>query len=328
MQRVRTEWLLLTSYHYDAQRFRRNSGVVSRSRAEVLEANIVMDYHRVEKGLTLPEPRAWFGQETVERLVANCRQYAASPDHDPRTVTAAVGALLQYEEAFDDVGPTPQWWAGLGDIVSEFKARIDPDRHVLGGTEPAFDRVARHIDSQGHQFEAIARSRSSVRNFGPETVDNATIHACVGTAQTSPSVCNRQAARVRSYPRGEAATAVLALQNGNRGFGNTASHVLLVTADLTAFLTPGERNQAYIDGGMFAMTLVYALHDSGVDSCCLNWSTVRSQDRKLRKLLNLPEEEVVMMMIAIGFASERSSVTKSPQRAVNRVYLNPASSDL
>ncbi|WP_272818753.1 nitroreductase family protein [Prescottella equi] len=199
---------------------------------------------------------------------------------------------------------------------------------MLGGTEPAFDRDTCQAGTQEHLFEAIARSRSSVRNFGPGIVDVSIIEACVRIAQTSPSVCNRQSARVRSYARGEGADAVLALQNGNRGFGATASHVLLVTSDLTAFLTPGERNQAFIDGGMFAMTLVYALHDRGVDSCCLNWSTVRSQDRKLRALLGLPEEEVVMMMIAIGFASENSSVTKSPQRDVNRVYLNLASSDL
>jgi hypothetical protein len=60
---------------------------------------------------------------------------------------------------------------------------------------------------------------------------------------------------------------VLALQNGNRGFGHLAKRVLIVSADLHAFIGPIERNKAFVDGGMFAMSLLYALHRLELGAC-------------------------------------------------------------
>lgn len=72
------------------------------------------------------------------------------------------------------------------------------------------------------------------------------------------------------------------------------------------------------------MTLIYALHDQGVSSCCLNWSAPRRQDRRLRRVVALPNHEVVIMMIAIGFPADGAVVTVSPTREFARVVLDPA----
>src|SRR3546814_1994141 len=64
----------------------------------------------------------------------------------------------------------------------------------------------------------------------------------------------------------------LSLQNGNRGFGHEIPCLLILCTDLSAFDTAGERYQHWIDGGMFSMSLVWALHALGYSSCCLNWS--------------------------------------------------------
>ena len=60
---------------------------------------------------------------------------------------------------------------------------------------------------------------------------------------------------------------VIAVQ-GNAGFGDRVPLVLVITSDLQTFFAPEERNQAWIDGGMFAMSLVHALHSLGLASCC------------------------------------------------------------
>ncbi|NMM88405.1 hypothetical protein B2J88_29325 [Rhodococcus sp. SRB_17] len=160
-----------------------------------------------------------------------------------------------------------------------------------------------------------------MRNFSDELVDRARLEHAIVIAQKTPSVCNRQSSRVRIYPRGVAADSVLALQNGNRGFGHTASHVLVVTSDLTAFVSAGERNQPFVDGGMFAMSLVYALQDQGISSCCLNWSTVKAQDAKIRRLLSIEDDEAVVMLIAVGFAADNAKATISRKRLLSRVIL-------
>src|SRR3546814_8739546 len=72
----------------------------------------------------------------------------------------------------------------------------------------------------------------------------------------------------------------LSLQNGNRGFGHEIPCLLILCTDLSAFDTAGERYQHWIDGGMFSMSLVWALHALGYSSCCLNWSKTPSDGRK------------------------------------------------
>ncbi|MCZ4560899.1 hypothetical protein O4160_08590 [Rhodococcus sp. IEGM 1401] len=319
--RLRSIGLLADSYIHDAARYARASGTLAHASTGSLEANIVMDYHRVEKGLTLPHPRPWFGQLTIERLVQNCEIYVNRPDRDTSVMSAALGALESYREYFASLSESPLWWAALTAKMTDLRSANGSVLALTGGTEAVgmqFDSASAH-----HQrsFAQLAMERSSVRNFSERMIDDVDLTRAVAVAQTSPSVCNRQAARVRSVPRGAAANRILSLQNGNSGFGQTASRILIVTCDLNAFLTAGERNQAYIDGGLFAMTLIYALEEIGIASCCLNWSTVSSQDGKLRSAARIHDSEVVIMLVAIGYPSPHAVVTKSPKLPVRRVLI-------
>ena len=57
-----------------------------------------------------------------------------------------------------------------------------------------------------------------------------------------------------------------------------------------------ERNQGWIDGGMFAMSLIYAFHALGIGTCCLNWAVDSRTDRTLRSVVSMPDHEAVIMM--------------------------------
>ncbi|MCA1920535.1 MAG: nitroreductase family protein, partial [Flavobacterium piscis] len=105
----------------------------------------------------------------------------------------------------------------------------------------------------------------------------------------------------------------LALQNGNRGFGFLADKILVVTEDLNYFLSIAERNEAYINGGMFSMNLLYALHFYGIGACPLNWCAEKSNDMALRKLCLIPENEIIIMMIAIGGIPDKFMLASSPR---------------
>ncbi|WP_408016163.1 nitroreductase family protein [Rhodococcus artemisiae] len=318
-------YLVTDAYLHDARRFIRSSGLFRSRDLTVLESHIVMDFHRVEKGLTLPSPRPWFGRETVERLLANCAEYAGNSQHDEGILCGALGALDAYRVAFED---EPIDWWNL--VEPQFRglstSRLTDEKlhsQVVGGTE------ALVVDKNTGvwNFDVFARNRSSVRNFSSELVSTSDLESAISVAQTTPSVCNRQAARVRAFERGDFTELILQTQNGNRGFGHTASHVLVVTADLDAFVTPGERNQGFIDGGMFAMSLIYALQGGGIASCPLNWSTVRRQDRRLRSLIDLPDNEVIIMLVAIGYPVDGAIVTASPLRDIDRVRLSGRSAN-
>ncbi|NES66883.1 MAG: nitroreductase, partial [Okeania sp. SIO2D1] len=110
-------------------------------------------------------------------------------------------------------------------------------------------------------------------------------------------------------------------QNGNRGFGEQASKVLIVTSNLEHFASIGERYQGWIDGGMFSMSLVYGLHSLGLGICCLNWSFKKKQDRQLKIIAGIPDSDLVIMMIAVGHLPEEFKVAQSPRKPLKEVLI-------
>ena len=114
---------------------------------------------------------------------------------------------------------------------------------------------------------------------------------------------------------------VLSCQGGNAGFGETVKGVLVVTTDTSRFFSVGERNQCWIDGGLFSMSLVYALHSLGLGSCCLNWSVEKDTDQKLRRITGIPQSEVVIMMIGVGHLPEKLVVARSMRKPLETILV-------
>lgn len=309
-QSVRT----LYSYAYDLRRFMTQSGLSGRKEIEILEAQILREQHRIEKGLSLPSPKEWFGQTAIENTLAYCARYEQHRDRDPLITEAALSAIAEYSRSFGT--EPPEWWQGVEAQIAAFGRTAMTDS---GGTKPI---SAAYLNPRELPIQNLMRGRSSVRNFSEQIVAENLIQDAIYSAKKSPSVCNRQATRIRIFRRGPDAHQLLGLQNGNRAFGHTASHIALVTSDLRCFLNPGERSQGYVDAGMFTMTFIYDLLGAGVGTCCLNWSVEPKRDKELRRSFGLPENEAVIMMLAIGYPSTDIKVTISPARDNSRIEID------
>ena len=136
----------------------------------------------------------------------------------------------------------------------------------------------------------------------------------------SPRVCNRGATRVYAIYDAQHRERALAHQNGNAGFGHTAGAVLIITTNMSAYTDFGERNQAWIDGGLFAMTLTYALHAQALGTCFLNWSALPGQDKAMRRELGIPAEEAVITFMAVGKLPQVFTVAASPREPLPYAY--------
>jgi Nitroreductase family. len=93
--------------------------------------------------------------------------------------------------------------------------------------------------------------------------------------------------------------------------------LLVVTERRSAFVGVGERNQRWVDGGLFAMSVVLSLHAQGLASCFLNWSQTVSATQELRARSGIPKTEDVIVLIAVGWPAEQARVARSPLRAVD-----------
>lgn len=251
-----------------------------------LEGQLTKDYHRVEKGLALRAPRQPFGEAVLARLDL-LEPLAGDSDPDlAYNVSTAREALATWNRG-----------GGVADEVS-------PKRDA--GTRGMADAA---------QFFA---TRHSVRDFDERPVTDALLAKAVGCAIHSPSVCNRQAWQVRFY-RGAEARELLKMQNGNAGFAESVPVVALVSVDTQLFAGAGERNQGWIEGGIFSMSLVWALHALGLDSCMLNMSVLNDTADELRRRTGIPDQELIIMMIAVGYGRDGHRRARSPRRAIDRI---------
>lgn len=308
---------LVANYAYDFRRFVRfGSPDRALPLASQQQAFLIMLAHSLEKGLALPSPRPGFGQDKLRMLLARLDSYIRQHGDDwvSQTSIQAVEAYLAYH-AHTPLAQSLDWAASQLGALRTASHHWNPA--VNGGTI-SLPEAPQDI-KDAFPIETFLRSRHSIRNFREDLVPLDVIRRAISLAQTAPSVCNRQAGRVHVIPRSAFANYVLQLQDGNRGFGDTASHILVITVDVRCFLSIGERNQMWIDGGLFAMTLVLALHGLGVGTCFLNWSADMARDKELRNRLPIPVWENVVTMLAIGFAPPGVKACVSQRRPLGEV---------
>ena len=227
-------------------------------------SSVIIKYaHSIEKGFSMPEFRPGFGQSVLEALVLQMKKYASQGyDRQSLAFQKAQSVLAEYISCHEAID------FDLGDFRDVLAPWADGSSGVGGFTEIDGDEMRA---SAVGDFAACAISRRSVRNYRDERVSIDDIRDAVRIARQTPSACNRQCWHTYIIRDPEMRTKILALQNGNRGFGHRADFVAVITADMKGFAGAGERHGTYIDGGLYAMSFMYALHYKGIGACPLNW---------------------------------------------------------
>jgi len=301
--------------HYDADRFIRQSGIASNDVA-TLWAKLTRLQHVLEKALSLPQPRAGFGDWALQELLEVLPAYVGRVGHD-RTATGAILALRGYLTFHEERQVIPPYHQEIIGLLNSFQLPAgcagDSPKPTLFLNRDDLMKKARF------PFADFALCRHSVRQFGAEAVTDDQILHAVGIAQKSPSVCNRQGARVHIYSDEAIKRAILEIQSGSRGFGHLASHVIIITFDMRCLLDPGERHQAWIDGGLFAMSFLYAVHSLGLGACPLHWCVSPADDLALRTVAEIPESEEMIMLIAVGSLPPTFRVAASARKELHEV---------
>ena len=280
-------------YIYDQRRYWKHSSTSVITNSTQLEAEITRVYHAIEKGLSLSDIKVGFGRDKAEYLLSLLIMYQKKGySLDSSQYLTALVVLQEYIRFCGDKNDR------LNKIKKFVEKAMIDKAHIGGGilTKNKSDLLT----ASKQNFAELAFNRHSIRNYTDETVDDEIIIDAIKIAQRSPSVCNRQATRVYLINNKETIQRVLPLQGGNVGFGHLIKKLLIITADLCAFDGTHERNQGFIDGGMFAMSLLYSIQFHGLGACALNWARALETDLALRSEINIRESNVILMMIGVG----------------------------
>ena len=293
------------AYLYDLNRYMKHSDLLGLNSSQNLIGKIIREYHVIEKGLTMPETRLGFGREMILKLSDDCIAFIEKYGTKEKQLIHAIGVLKEYKVFHEN-----QNFQLDDDIISVIEdiQKINHEIEITSQKEMTKKEFFEFVESP---FPEFANSRASVRNYSDSSVSEGEIILALEKAKTTPSACNRQCWRTYLYTNKKQINAILEVQGGNRGFGHLADKLIVIAAETGVFTDVGERNQAFIDGGMYAMNLLYALHHQKIATCILNCSNTIEKDIKLREVCNIKESEVFIALIACGNPPENFKIAAS-----------------
>ncbi|WP_309387705.1 nitroreductase family protein [Cerasicoccus frondis] len=276
----------------------------------IVEGEIIKTYHVLEKALAMSNFTELRATDKVLKLQQLLQEWSNLTGEQPDRFTGQAGVATSVLHAYAE---------------SHRSRGIDPDSIV----DPRFAQAARDLGGgvelsskpdpeRAAAFRELAQTRRSIRAFTNETPPPELIERCIRDGMRSPSVCNRQTWRAHYYT-GQDVQKVLAHQTGNRGFGQQVPAVLVITSDLRAFQGSGERYQAWIDGGMFSMSVLLSLHANGLGAVTLNWSVANKTDRALRQVAKIPDHERIILLIGLGYTDETRPVPVSARKPLDEI---------
>ena len=299
-----------TGFFYDYLRFLKYGGWRGREEIEKRNYQAVKIYHRLEKSLSFrirKKGSGWMAAVDLYRFMARGKMLKKPLGCQEKVAITVLDTFVRHTE-------TPLA------LSQEIKNYLTENANLKSSKGGVLSLTSECIE-QGKldDPERFFLSRYSVRDFSDQRVESTLVDRALQLALKTPSVCSRQAWHVYKLETPDVIKRALKHQNGNSGFGHEIPCLLIVTADLKGFDTHGERYQHWIDGGMFSMSIIMAIHSLGLGACCLNWSKGIRDDLRLRTLINIDPAHTIVMMIAIGYPKAELKVCHSARRPLNEV---------
>lgn len=301
---------LVMNFVIDFCKYYKHSNVFSLNTFEKLESKIILDYHGIEKGFLHEKIRPRFARERVKSLIKNLQLIKAYPKQSNQILisNSILKRYYEYHKSLDieieDFFPSNAY------LVLEDSADVEP---VLTVSRELF------FHKTNASFDSFSHSRKSIRSFKEDIIEEDVMKSVIDIARNAPSVCNRQASKVYYTNTYAKVQKILSIQGGMRGFKEEIKQLMVVTIDRNYFYTVGERNQMYIDGGIFLMNLLYSLHFKNIGACCANWGKEYQDDLEIAKILELKPSEKVICVVVIGICKDEISYTLSQRREVEDI---------
>ena len=317
LRRIKSSHILRKEYASQAKRFNRTFSREWSTGLLPVQPRVIFLTHQIEKGLGHREFRYGFGVHVFKALGPELAKLEAADSDYPNNpayrecMSAVHEYIARHEAAGKDISQQRQYF---GNKHWE-RARQATDEH--GGSIVV--TAAEKADNAQKSFIELAENRHSLREYSAQPVTEEEIVKAVELATRAPSACNRQPARVLLISDARQIAEVLKIQGGVRGYA-LPSQLLLVTAKTSVFMGPNERNQGFIDGGLFSMMLLMSLEAYGLAACPLHAMLDGKAEARMREILNVPDDEIFVMFVEVGHFPESVRTPQSTRLPMESIF--------
>lgn len=279
---------------------------------EKMQYTLLRENHVIEKGMSMRNPRKGFGQQKVLDLLERLKKYQKLyGDKDRNFLVYPLSTIKTYIKYTESEGIKIDKIKGLFGQIAQSLAPMEIQAN--GGIQVV--TKAQILKTCNCDFKSLLYSRHSIRYFSDESISKDLIVDILSLAQRTPSACNRQGWKTHVFI-GEKSVELMKWQGGCRGFEDELQHSILVTANLKAFLFY-EVHQAYVDGGLYAMNLINAIHSLGLGCIPLSCGFEYEKLKGLSKF-EIPENEVPVVIVAFGKLLDKFKVAVSTRKDISK----------
>lgn len=303
----------------DAERFFTYYSGDNPSTIGQIESQLIFYIHQIEKGFSFDSYQYGRGKSAlrhiatlVNRLSCIDSNWSTNPVY-----LDAIQTLGEYRRRHVESGYDISYMSQIfsSEMSKEIKEASQEEYPSI-----SISRSSKDDNSQA-SFKELVQRRHAVRSYAKQAVSRDELVSAIELALRTPSVCNRQPSRVRIYTDKDVIVKALKIQGGFSGY-DTPPALMLITADLQSFIATNERNEAYVDGGLFAMSLLYSLEANNLAACPLNTMFNKKTNAETRELLHIPDNEVFIMYIAVGHFQETSKICLSKRLGIDHILMN------
>lgn len=288
-----------------------NASINTDNDVEKMQYTLLRENHTIEKGLSLRNPRKGFGQQKILNLLDRLNLYLCKyGEKDKNFLYYPLGTIKHY------ISYTKSNGVEIPAIEEKYKSLVDKSGLIDIKEQGGIVQITQNdiLKQCNTNFKSLLMSRHSIRYFSKEDVAKDAIDQALKLAQRTPSACNRQGWHTHVF-QGEKSINLIKWQGGCHGFEDEIRTSILVTANLKAFLYY-EIHQSYVDGGLYAMNLINALHSLGLGTIPLSCGFTHSKLKELNHF-NIPENEVPIVIIGIGNLLDKFNVAISKRKDIH-----------
>lgn len=279
-----------------------------------IQFELTVGVHSLEKGLSYKNKKKGFGEsKAIQQLNSllhylkkgyPCNNYAVFE------TIAIIKAYLAYKNSVGEANNE------IEQLFQQSLTYLDDDvkNYCLAGVD-IIKKEKLVCQNQG-DIRSLFLNTRSIRNYDksiPITEDE--IRSAISLSRMAPSACNRQPVKVYYTMDVDKNKQISKIVPGNRGFEDEIPQFLVVTAAKN-FFGLFEYNQWFVNGGIFLAYLRLALHTVNLGSCIFQWA-IRSDEKALRKLCNIPQNEAIVAVVGIGHYAEESYCIKAQRKSVD-----------
>lgn len=272
------------------------------------EYRIMLLVHSLEKGMCMEATRS-FGQKKAIEL----QEILKRKDIGRFEQELGVSILKAWVDFFKDHGWKDQTAASI-------EAWLGEESQTTILTDPLHPGSKMHYKKPIDTVDDLLRARYSVRDFEEKELQEEDLTYALDCFRHAPTACNRQMCRIYQVKDTTIRNKLHKIIMGISGFNKETVHYFVITYDLSAFSSSGERSQGLLNVGLVAMNFVNGLHARGIGSCFLQWSNGLQDEKKVRALLKIPANEKIGVFLGAGYYKDSSVIPCSCKRRIEEFY--------